>query len=381
MENVSLKTLENLYEVQDHCISIFLPTHKSGHETLNDEDKITYKSLIQEAAKKLEENDISSNEAKAVVDQLQKLYEDGEFWRHQGQGLAVFASPHYFNYFTLPIEVEKTAISDKSFYLKPLVRFLSVDDHFLVLSLSRHGVKLYHGNNYNLDRVPLPENMPESMEEALALDEPDTSLQYHTGKNKGGAMFHGHGMGKDLNDKELQQYIVRLEEVLEKVLNNHREPLVLIGLEHITSFYKQQGKYNYIVDEVVQEDPSFLNLDEIHKKTYKVAKKYFKKKIEEASSGFNHLRGTGKTAEGIDEVTRAAIDGQVRVLFLEKNKQVWGKISNDRKIEVHEEPQNNDKELLNEAAIQTILKGGEAYFLERENMPVNEKVACATLRL
>jgi hypothetical protein len=66
----------------------------------------------------------------------------------------------------------------------------------------------------------------------------------------------------------------------------------------------------------------------------------------------------------------------VEALFVALGVQVWGKFDKDTNtIHIREEPQPGDEDLLDLAAIQTILKGGTVYALEPEKMPGHGSLA------
>lgn len=77
---------------------------------------------------------------------------------------------------------------------------------------------------------------------------------------------------------------------------------------------------------------------------------------------------------------RAAYSGQVDTLFVPIGVQRWGRFDpEDLSVHVHDEPEPGDEDLLDFAAIQTILNSGTVYAVEPENVPDSRYVA-ATLR-
>ena len=74
------------------CVSIFLPTHRAGAETR--QDPIRLKNLIGEARDLLLAKGLRAAEADVILAPARDLLGDGVFWRHQGDGLAVFLSPY-----------------------------------------------------------------------------------------------------------------------------------------------------------------------------------------------------------------------------------------------------------------------------------------------
>ena len=63
--------------------------------------------------------------------------------------------------------------------------------------------------------------------------------------------------------------------------------------------------------------------------------------------------------------------GRIGTLFIKNGTtNVWGKFKEDKlDIEVHDEKKPGDEDLLDKAAINTMLRGGTVYIVEPEDMP------------
>ena len=73
-----------------NCVSIYIPTHRAGQETLEGQDKIKLKTQLKHAKAKLEKQGLSDKEIEDLVQPVTDLINDDEFWRHQSDGLAIF---------------------------------------------------------------------------------------------------------------------------------------------------------------------------------------------------------------------------------------------------------------------------------------------------
>lgn len=72
----------------------------------------------------------------------------------------------------------------------------------------------------------------------------------------------------------------------------------------------------------------------------------------------------------------AAYYGRVEELFVAVGVQQWGTFNRDTNtIEIHQEAEVGDDDLLNSAAIQTILNGGTVYAVEPEKVPAEAPLA------
>lgn len=75
----------------DACVSIYLKTTPVTQNT--QASRIQMGNLIKEAQAQLEEAALDKRRLGALLDSLNDLLDDDEFWRFQANSLAVFATP------------------------------------------------------------------------------------------------------------------------------------------------------------------------------------------------------------------------------------------------------------------------------------------------
>jgi len=73
------------------AVSVYLPTHSAGREVR--QDAIRLRNLLSDAAKRLAAAGRRAPEVDALLTPARRLVDDEEFWRYQGQGLAVLSGP------------------------------------------------------------------------------------------------------------------------------------------------------------------------------------------------------------------------------------------------------------------------------------------------
>lgn len=82
----------------------------------------------------------------------------------------------------------------------------------------------------------------------------------------------------------------------------------------------------------------------------------------------------------LQDVIRAAYEGRIAQLFVAKGQLLWGHYTAKPEEPVmHKQEEPGDDCLTNQAVVQTILHGGEAYMVEAEKMPAGGEMA-AVLR-
>src|SRR5512138_2069906 len=178
-------------------VSLYMPTHRVGKD--QQQNAIRLKNLLAEAEKKLLANGLRRPKVQQLMRPAEELLWNNGFWREQSDGLAIFLSNDFHVIYRLPIEFEELLVIANNFHIKPLLPLLVRVGKFYILAVSLNNVRLFQANADTLTEVAL--NFPNSMENALWMDEPERYLNLHSGsismnEGKGGAgIFHGHGIG------------------------------------------------------------------------------------------------------------------------------------------------------------------------------------------
>ena len=254
MKLFSIEELATLtLEANTNCVSIYMPTYKMSTETL--QNPIRFKNLIREAEEKLIETGLRGQEAKDLLLPAHEL-DEYDFWQHQSDGLAIFISNNFFSYYTVPIDFQELVVVTDRFHIKPLISLLTGDGQFYILALSQNLVRLFQGTRYSVNQIEL-EDLPTSIAEALKYDDPEKSLQFHTGTPQGGsggraAIFHGQGAGNDDAKDNILRYFRKVNDGLQQLLKNQKCPLVLVGVDYLLPIYKQANSYSDLIDEGIK---------------------------------------------------------------------------------------------------------------------------------
>ena len=177
------------------CISMFLPTHRTGRE--QQQDEIRLKNLLARAKKELccsdtFSGDMDSGDMERLLEPIKDLLSDIDFWQHQSDGLAIFRSADLFRCHRLPLRFTEQCLVGNRFYVKPLLRLLHTGGRFFVLALSQDSARLFEATRDSIHEVELPEIAH------AKVDRDDSALQFHsqrrgTRASSDEAIYHGHG--------------------------------------------------------------------------------------------------------------------------------------------------------------------------------------------
>lgn len=361
----------------DWCVSIFLPTHRTGRE--NQQDPIRLKNLLREAENQLLAVGVKTPEVGSMLEPARGLLADTPFWQHQSDGLALFISPSGVERFRVPLPLEELVIVARRFQLKPLLPLLTGDGHFHILALSQNEVRLLEASRHSVDAIEL-EQLPSNFRETVGLGEQDKQLQFHTRTGERGgrraAMFHGQGPGDETTKELLAKYFRRIDDAVCGLLKDDPAPLVLAGVDYYFPIYREVSRYRHLVADGVPGNPETLRPRELHEKAWPLVEPIFRRERDEALSRYRQLAGTGRTSTQLEKVLPAAHQGRVEVAFVAIDRQQWGTFDpKTEQLVTQTISDASNEDLMDRFAIETYLKGGVMYGLPASDLPDGASLA------
>ena len=145
---------------------------------------------------------------------------------------------------------------------------------------------------------------------------------------------------------------------------------MLAGVEYLLPLYRETSNYQHVVEEGITGNPEALKPEELQAKAWEIVEPIFLQEQQEAIDHYKELTPTGRTSNEVKEVVPAAYYGRVDQLFVAVGVRQWGSFNPDTStIDIHPEQKPGDEDLLNAAAIQTLLNGGTVYAVEPEKVP------------
>lgn len=373
MDILTKAELEQLMrKEQQWCISIYLPTHRTGTEA--QQDPLRLRNLLGEAEKLLSARGVGPRAVQKMLEPARELLQDSHFWQHQSDGLAIFLSSNSGRRYRLPLAFEEQLVVEGRFHIKPLLPLFTGDGQFYILALSQNRIRLLNGTRYSVSEVDIG-RVGGSLAEAIPSNDLQANLQLHSSGSARGdssATFHGQGGGSDSAKNELLRYFHMVEDGLKEFLQGDRAPLVLAGVEYLLPIYKEANTYPNLIDKVITGNPDLLSAEELHRSAWAIIGPLFQAAQEEAVAHYQQLAGQSseRIADTLEKIVPAAYHGRVETLFVTAGAQQWGVYNPDtNEIELHDPRQAGDEPLLEMAAVQTYLKGGAVYIMGPEDAP------------
>lgn len=372
--------------VPSHAVSVFLPTHAAGREVR--QGPIRLKNQVEEAERRLIEAGLRTPEAHEVLAPARALIDDYAFWRHQESGLALFLAPKFFRYHKLPIDVPELVVVGKRFHVKPLLPVFAADGRFFVLAVTAGRVRLFEGSRFGLAELQ-DADLPESL--AALYGETDFVETVHAHPiarphaTSVAAVPKAHNFGgtaKGLRKTQLIEFLSRVARAVEDALSDDQAPLVLAAAPEIEGQFRKLSGSKILLAEGVDINPDAIDEEELHRRAYALVQPLFANAREEAIDRLQSMCGGNdpRSTTEVPEIVQAARFGQVDTLLLAAGERVWGQFDEtSNRIAVHDTPEAEDVDLLDYAAVHTLLQGGTVHLPNKAHLP-RQGVAAAILR-
>jgi hypothetical protein len=362
--------IEVLTEPRDGpCVSLFLPTHGGGIGI--ERDRIRLKNLLRQASTDLVTSGLRAPQVRRLLEPASGHLDDVGLWERGSKGLAIFLGPAWSRTYRLPIEVPYRAIVAPRFSVRPLFPLLSGDGRFYVLALSQNHVRLLVGTRHGVHEVDI-EHVPQGLRDALRYDDPEDERLYHVAGRQGvaAAIFHGRGIGGEVDKERISRYLRLVETGLIDVLRDEHAPLVLAGPDHERAIFRAITRYPTLVEEGIPGSPDRVRAEALHARAWPLVEPIFQRARHEAAERYRQLEGTGRTTADLAETVRAAERGQIDVLFVWVDEERWGTFDRATDVITTSDVRGpGDEDLLELATVATFLNRGTVYAVPSHGMP------------
>ncbi|WP_278469145.1 hypothetical protein [Gimesia maris] len=378
MDQFTRSDLKQLIDTtQEPLVSIYMPTYRSGREV--QQNSTRFKNLLKGAREKLADYGLDEVQITELLSEASTLESNDDWWEHQSDGLAIFFASDRFVCYRVPFKFEELVFVGSHYYIRPVIQLLQGDGRFYVLAVSQNRVRLLAGSHYSIEELE-PDQLPSDLQSALNIDEYTSTLQQHstggpnTAKN---IVFHGHGaadMDQQKKD-EILQYFHHIDTAIQKYFGNEKSPMVFAGVDYLFPLFKSTCHYKYLLEEPVTGNPDELTAEQLHSQAWPVVESFFTRDCQTALEYYNESAASDTSTCDLGKTIRAAKQGAVNTLLLAEDKQHWGEYKEqDGSITTCDERMVSD-ELLNYAAVQTLITGGTVFSLPGHSIPSGESAA------
>jgi hypothetical protein len=380
MNLITKDELKRLAQVNDPpAVSLYLPLEQEVDK--HDQNRIRLKNLLAEAEKQLQQHyNLSPQEIADLLQPAARLIADGRFTTNLtlNHGLAVFLSTTGADIYTLPVPFTEQLKIAARFYLAPLLPLLMENGRFYILALSQNEIRFWRATAHTINEVWLSNDIPTSLADALKWEDPEAQIQWHsstssqvTGFGRRSAIFHGHGVtGGETRKDNIREYFRQIAAGIDDILKEQKAPLILAGVDYLLPIYQSVSRYPHLMERGITGNPEHVSPQDLREQAWEIAAPHFEQARQEAAALYANQAQTELATEDMEQVVTAAHYGFIDVLFMvDRESQYWGAFDEDQALIIrHDQEKPDSQDLLERAAVQTLLNGGVVYALSPAQM-------------
>ena len=371
IDRVTIDDLRRLGVLQGGiCVSLYLPLYVSSEG--GSQDAVRLRNVLDQAEEQLIASGMQRHEAEQFTARARTLHEDLAFWDHRGDGLAVFLASNLFQVFRLPYRFKESLTVGHRINVKPLLGVADRGERFFLLTLSENHVRLFDVRQSQIDDVYL-KDLSQDMRSALNYTYMDQCKQLQSGRKGGSgreaAVFHGQGGAPDVAADELAKFSELIDDEIRPVLGDSRLPLLLAGVERIVPIFRRHCSYPHVAEEHLTGNFDRATHGQLHEQSWEAMRSFFDKNRQDALARLRQAMGSGSASADPAEVMNSALTGRVEVLFADAEASLAGSIVDKRVVaaDVANSPKTED--LINAAAIETMLHRGTVFTASAKQLP------------
>lgn len=304
---------KTLNEVRaDACVSIYLATTPLTQDS--DASRIELGNLARQAREQLEARGLDKARVAALMEQLDELGDDHEFWRLQANSLAVFATPDSLRTFRLANDLgSMVEVSDRH-HLKPLLRALTFPHSAYILALSENVARLVEVHA-ELPAVEVKiNNMPKGVTDAAG----------GSGLSDGSAPVRLRGLeGQNIR---FQKYARKVDAALRPFLSGRETPLILAATGRLAPVFRAVNSYPHLLPEGISDSPDRISDADLAKAARPVLDAAYAREIDELKALYETRAGDGRATTDISDAARAATFGAIHTLLVDIDSVIPGAV-------------------------------------------------------
>lgn len=358
---ISLAEIKEIGTATGPCISILIP---------GEANSVLLRQAISQAEQALSKKGVEKAQSHKLMGALRDLAEN---FPHEGKGLAVYCAPDVCRAYHVAQPITESVTVGDRFNITPLIPALNAVRDFYLLALSQKHTRLLRCTDTASSEVELPPATPKSLWGDSQTDKPDHRESAHSsaGPDQGGMKGVSSSTNTESEDRDryLAHFYKHVSEGVNAVLKDEAAPLVIAGVDYEIAAFRRVNVYPNLVEEPVHGSADGLKGGELHSRALEAVRGYFETPLKNALARYDEL-GSTRGSSTIREIVKAAHDGRILDLIISEGAQYMGKFdeaTDDAKG--HKQPADGDEDLLNFAALQTLLHASHVYVVPPSQTP------------
>lgn len=312
--------LKELAAVQGPCLSIFQPLRDEISQVAKPETRL--RAAAQQADALLAENMFDATAREEFLRPIFKVAGNTD-WSGRTGSMVIFRAPGYTRADFWPGTLNPTVRLADEFLILPLLGGLSARQGFWILALSIKQIHLFHGEAGRLSEVPLPEELPRSLEQAGGFDQPDHTLESRSspGLTSGqiAAVRSGTTTVNETKGQYLHDFFKKIDRAIQPILAASGDPLILAAVARELAIYRELNTYPLLAEQTIHGSPEALGEARLLRAAMDIVQERAARKAEEARAEMDRAAGRGRLTTDLAVIEEAARNGRIERLFVEPN--------------------------------------------------------------
>jgi Bacterial archaeo-eukaryotic release factor family 11 len=344
------------------CVSIYLPTTPVSQEAAG--DRIELKNLAKEALRQLETANADKRRVAALMEHLDDLIDDDEFWRFQARSLAVLATPDNARTFRVPNTlVSIVEVSDR-FHLKPLLRAVAFPNTCFVLALAENAVRVVEVSADLPPAVVKVDGMPKDA--ASAVGRASVNDRSPSGRLQ----------GSEGQKVLLRQFARKVDQGLRGLLSGSDVPLLLAASEPLASIFRSVNSYAHLAKAGIDGSPVYLADAQLADRARALLDGLNRDEIAQWKSVFMARENEGRATTDIAHAARAATFGAVETMLVDIDEVIPGTVDETSgTVSFSKSANASDYGVVDEIASRVIRSGGRILGVRKADIPGGKSLA------
>jgi Bacterial archaeo-eukaryotic release factor family 3 len=381
VEPLRKNLIPDLIHTSGPCITLLLPPYRPGEPA--DPAAALLKADLQEATRKLRTRGIEETLVDELLEPLRQLSHEDESLAGSSSARVIFRSHGRFSQFELPLPPApaQPCTVGGCFSIRPILASLALPEHVYVLEVTKKAVALVVCGFNGVTAVELPRGTPETLDAAMGFDAPDHVLVNRSTSGPSTGAMHGvrfgTGSGRETQHAHLHDFYRAVDRGVNELLRWNQAPLVLAGVDEDVAIYRSLSTYSNLSKQTIHGSPGApMTPAQVLRNAHDIALFDLQRSVALEMAESSERLAPVRFSTDLAYILQAAVEGRVSDLYLDENGRGLGDF--DGKVfggstNWHEE------DLLNVAAVETLLRGGAVYSLPTHWMP-NASVAAAAFR-
>jgi Bacterial archaeo-eukaryotic release factor family 11 len=358
------------------CVSLYVPTEPLAERER--QNRIALEDLVALALQQMKDAAIEKRRIVSFEERFRHLVRAGrddveedkirkfqnrkpdpldQFWKFQGHGLAVLATPETMHLFRMPYRPKPLAEVADRFHLTPLVRAMTSPQDIYVLALAEKNVRLVRAFvNLPSTRVQVPD-LPHDAEEVAHR----ASIRERNQK--------GRLQGSEAAKVLLHKFARRVDHALHGVLAGRSTPMVLAADEPLASMFRSVNTYPGLIDELIPGNPNLMSDAQLEDAALPILDRLYKRDLMAIIARFDQLKPRLATTD-VSYAAHAATAGAIEQLLVDLDAVVPGVVSEtDGSVTYASADDAEVYSVVDEIARRALATGARVLGAERDELP------------